>query len=76
MHRIFYLVTLILPAIILSIGSSNFNQVNLFINSFIDPNSAESLKNQVQSPTYLNPYLTAARDDRMEDCLRSGNCKD
>jgi hypothetical protein len=76
MHRIFYLVMLFLPAIALNIGNSYFSGIHLFLNSSVDFNSSESLKKQGQNLIYLNPYLTAARDDRVEDCLRSGNCKD
>jgi hypothetical protein len=76
MHRIFYLVMLVLPAIILNIGSTHFSSIYLFLNSSLVPNSTQSIKNQARSPIYLNSYLTAARDDRIEDCLRTGNCKD
>jgi hypothetical protein len=76
MNRIFYLVMLVLPAIFFNIGNNYFSSKNLLLNSSMTSNPTENIKKQEYSLIYLNSYLTAARDDRIEDCLRSGNCKD
>lgn len=69
MHSTVYCAMLALPIF----GCNTANGLQPFDNEvFRIPDVVTNVK--VVQP-YLTPFQLSARDDRIKDCLRSGNCK-
>ncbi|MGF1674634.1 MAG: hypothetical protein ACFCUV_13250 [Rivularia sp. (in: cyanobacteria)] len=57
-----------------AVGSfTNINGLQLFDQEVSQITDVVSGRNVIQS--YLTTFQISARDDRIKDCLRSGNCK-
>jgi hypothetical protein len=72
MHSTVFCAILALPVIGLNAvnGLQSFDSEESRITDFVTP--AKVVKPYL---TYLTPNQLSARDDRIKDCLRSGNCK-
>jgi hypothetical protein len=75
MNQIFGLTILVMSGIILNLSSGYFSQVGLLVGNYSHSEKPNNTNNYSQKSIHLNPYLIAARDDRIDDCLRSGKCK-
>ncbi|BAZ40902.1 hypothetical protein NIES4101_68630 [Calothrix sp. NIES-4101] len=75
MSRLVYLGTIALSICVWYLGR-NFTANNLSILNQDTTKTINSATPTANQTVQIKPYLIAGRNEKLENCMRSGNCKD